>query len=128
LDFCRSPGTPSIDSGISVAKQDSSLLTNTGGNLVEINHESASSLADSISDDNKLTKDFGALVSVIDNSIEALAAVPVNQSTGQSELVQRRARRPFTVSEVEALVHAVEEVGTGRFDDYELHRHLRQQN
>ncbi|MCI71600.1 telomere repeat-binding protein 4-like, partial [Trifolium medium] len=80
------------------------MLTNTGGDLVEINHESASSLADSISDD-KLTKDSGALVSVLDNSIEALAAVPLNQNTGHSELVQRRARRPFTVSEVEALVH-----------------------
>ncbi|CAJ2653185.1 unnamed protein product [Trifolium pratense] len=115
----RSPGTPSIDSGISVVKQDSSLLANTGGDLVEINHESASSLADSISDD-KLTKVSGALVSVLDNSVEALAAVPVNQSTGHSELVQRRARRPFTVSEVEALVHAVEEVGTGRWRDVKL--------
>jgi hypothetical protein len=31
------------------------------------------------------------------------------------EFGQRRIRRPFTVSEVEALVQAVERLGTGRF-------------
>jgi len=96
------------------------LLTNTGGDLVDINHESASSLADTISDkldtiSDKLTQDSGALVSVPAHSTEALNVVPVNQNTGPSELVQRRTRRPFSVSEVEALVHAVEEVGTGRY-------------
>lgn len=121
----RSLGTPSIDSGISVAKQGSSLLTNTGGDLVDMNHESASSLADTISDkldtiSDKLTQDSGALVSVPAHSTEALTVVPVNQNTGPSELVQRRTRRPFSVSEVEALVHAVEEVGTGRWRDVKL--------
>lgn len=97
------------------------MLTNTcDEDLVEINHESASSLADTISD--KLTQDSPrVLVSLPANSEEALAVVPVNQNTRHSELVQRRIRRPFTVSEVEALVHAVEEVGTGRYDGYQLH-------
>jgi hypothetical protein len=49
-------------------------------------------------------------------SMEALAVAPLNQKTRHSELVQRRTRRPFSVSEVEALVHAVEELGTGRCD------------
>lgn len=113
MDFSRSLRTPSIESGVSVTKQDSSLITNTG-DLVENNHESASSLDDTMSD--KLTQDSGALVPVPDNSSEVLAAVPVSHNTGHSEIVQRRTRRPFSVSEVEALVHAVEEVGTGRFD------------
>ncbi|XP_058748123.1 telomere repeat-binding protein 4 isoform X2 [Vicia villosa] len=109
--------TPSIESGISVTKQDSSLVINTG-DLVEINHESASSLDDTMSD--KLTHDSGAIVPVPDNNSEALAAVPVNHNTVHSEIVQRRTRRPFSVSEVEALVHAVEEVGTGRWRDVKL--------
>ncbi|KAI5434435.1 telomere repeat-binding protein 4 [Lathyrus oleraceus] len=109
--------TPSIESGVSVTKQDSSLITNTG-DLVENNHESASSLDDTMSD--KLTQDSGALVPVPDNSSEVLAAVPVSHNTGHSEIVQRRTRRPFSVSEVEALVHAVEEVGTGRWRDVKL--------
>ncbi|KAL5102027.1 hypothetical protein RYX36_006354 [Vicia faba] len=109
--------TPSIESGISVAKQDSSLVTNTG-DLVEINHESASSVDDTIS--GKLTRDSGTLVPIPDNSSEALAAIPVSHNTGHSEIVQRRTRRPFSVSEVEALVQAVEEVGTGRWRDVKL--------
>ncbi|CAI9774625.1 unnamed protein product [Fraxinus pennsylvanica] len=47
---------------------------------------------------------------------EALANFPMRKSK-QSESAQRRMRRPFTVSEVEALVHAVEKLGTGRWRD-----------
>ncbi|XP_061363721.1 telomere repeat-binding protein 4 [Gastrolobium bilobum] len=113
----RSLGNPVLDSGISDALQDSSLLTNTG-NLVKINHESTSSPTDTIAD--KLTPDSRALVTVPDRSTDTLAAVPVNQKTKRSELVQRRMRRPFSVSEVEALVQAVEELGTGRWRDVKL--------
>ncbi|KAJ1399326.1 Homeobox-like domain superfamily [Sesbania bispinosa] len=119
----RSPGTPALDSGISDTVQDSSLLTNTG-NLVEINHDSTSSHTDIIAD--KLTPDSRALVIVPARSTEALPVVPVNQKTKRSELVQRRTRRPFSVSEVEALVLAVEELGTGRWRDVKL-RALRMQ-
>ena len=62
------------------------------------------------------TPDTKAIVAVPAMSMEALAVVPLNQKTRRSELVQRRTRRPFSVSEVEALVHAVEELGTGRCD------------
>lgn len=121
MDFSRCLGTFSVDSGISVAEQDSCLLTNTG-NLVEINHDSTSFPTDTVSD--KLTPDSRALVAVPARSAEALSVVPLNQNTKRTELVQRRARRPFSVSEVEALVQAVEEVGTGRFNFYQLHARL----
>lgn len=60
--------------------------------------------------------DCQAIVALPDVSMEPLAVVPVNQKSKRSELVQRRTRRPFSVSEVEALVQAVEELGTGRCD------------
>lgn len=47
--------------------------------------------------------------------VKALAIVPLNQKPKRTELAQRRARRPFSVTEVEALVQAVEELGTGRY-------------
>ena len=34
----------------------------------------------------------------------------------EDEFVQRRTRRPFFIVEIEALVHAVEELGTRRYD------------
>ncbi|RID63880.1 hypothetical protein BRARA_E02845 [Brassica rapa] len=52
--------------------------------------------------------------------VKALAIVPLNQKPKRSELAQRRARRPFSVTEVEALVQAVEELGTGRWRDVKL--------
>uniref|UniRef100_A0A7C9ENB3 HTH myb-type domain-containing protein n=1 Tax=Opuntia streptacantha TaxID=393608 RepID=A0A7C9ENB3_OPUST len=61
-----------------------------------------------------------ALVPVPEASAEALAVVPVNQRTKRSEIGQRRTRRPFSVSEVEALVQAVEKLGTGRWRDVKL--------
>lgn len=91
---------------------DSPLLTYPS-NLIESNHETTSSLADTTVD--KITPDCRALVPV-PASMEALAVVPVSQKTKRSEFVQRRTRRPFSVTEVEALVHAVEELGTGRYD------------
>lgn len=47
--------------------------------------------------------------------IEPLAIIPAARKPRQVEaLGQRRMRRPFSVSEVEALVAAVEKLGTGR--------------
>ncbi|KAF6151130.1 hypothetical protein GIB67_002382 [Kingdonia uniflora] len=53
-------------------------------------------------------------------SAEALAVGHVDGKCRQSELVHHRIRRPFIVSEVEALVHAVEKLGTGRWHDVKL--------
>ncbi|VVA97390.1 unnamed protein product [Arabis nemorensis] len=52
--------------------------------------------------------------------VKALDIAPLNQKPKRTELAQRRTRRPFSVTEVEALVHAVEELGTGRWRDVKL--------
>ncbi|EXC30972.1 Telomere repeat-binding protein 5 [Morus notabilis] len=62
-----------------------------------------------------------ALVTVPEFGMEALAVVPLRRKLGHHECVQRRIRRPFTVSEVEALVRAVEKLGTGRWRDVKFH-------
>ncbi|XP_047316233.1 telomere repeat-binding protein 2-like [Impatiens glandulifera] len=53
---------------------------------------------------------------------EALDITPINQKLARrSEIVQpRRTRRPFTVTEVESLVEAVEKLGTGRWRDVKM--------
>uniref|UniRef100_A0A6N2NCE3 Uncharacterized protein n=1 Tax=Salix viminalis TaxID=40686 RepID=A0A6N2NCE3_SALVM len=113
----RSPTTPIVDSGISDTLPDPAPLTNLDTNI-ESNRESVSSHADIVTD-NTLS-DSRALVAVPPVNAEELAMVPLNQKSKRSELVQRRTRRPFSVSEVEALVHAVEELGTGRWRDVKL--------
>ena len=55
-----------------------------------------------------------ALVAVPPITAKPLAVVPFHRRSGHSAYVQRRMRRPFSVSEVEALVQAVEKLGTGR--------------
>ncbi|GAB2288708.1 hypothetical protein Dimus_023023 [Dionaea muscipula] len=57
---------------------------------------------------------------VLEATIEPLAMVPLNLRPKRSEIGQRRTRRPFSVSEVEALVEAVEKLGTGRWRDVKL--------
>ncbi|XP_009785792.1 telomere repeat-binding protein 3-like [Nicotiana tabacum] len=64
--------------------------------------------------------DFKALAIVPPVNTEALAVVPVNHKNRRSELSQRRTRRPFSVAEVEALVEAVEQLGTGRWRDVKM--------
>ncbi|XP_050114155.1 telomere repeat-binding protein 5-like isoform X4 [Malus sylvestris] len=61
-----------------------------------------------------------ALVAVPPISMKALAVVPFHRKSGHQEYVQRRMRRPFSVPEVEALVQAVEKLGTGRWRDVKL--------
>lgn len=104
---------PALELGIPNAIPDPTSL-NDSGNHVDSNHEIVSSYVDSLTD--KPPSDSRALVPVPAMSVEALAVVPVNQKIRKSELAQRRTRRPFSVSEVEALVQAVEELGTGRYD------------
>ncbi|KAJ8458787.1 hypothetical protein OPV22_031713 [Ensete ventricosum] len=60
-----------------------------------------------------------ALVALPPVRIEALAVVPLHKPR-HPEHVQRRIRRPFSVAEVEALVQAVEKLGTGRWRDVKL--------
>ncbi|KAL6131480.1 hypothetical protein ACLB2K_069855 [Fragaria x ananassa] len=112
-----SPSTPLLDPGIPDAISDPPPLTNSGS-LAEINHELVSSLIEPLII--KAMPECQAIVALPDVSMEPLAAVPVNQRSKRSELVQRRTRRPFSVSEVEALVQAVEDLGTGRWRDVKL--------
>lgn len=63
----------------------------------------------------KSTTDSKALVAVPDMSVEALAVVPGHRKSKRFDIGQRRIRRPFSVAEVEALVQAVEKLGTGRY-------------
>ncbi|KAJ9175732.1 hypothetical protein P3X46_014258 [Hevea brasiliensis] len=113
----RPPAAPVLDMWISDASRDPSPLTNSSNNI-DSNHESVSSHTDKLAD--KRLSESRALVAVPPASVEALAIVPVNQKARRPELVQRRTRRPFSVSEVEALVRAVEELGTGRWRDVKL--------
>lgn len=100
-----------MESEVLNASFDPSPATNVD-NHVETNHELVPSTHEVIKDGT--APDSRALVAVPAVSVEALAVVPVNQKTRRCELVQRRTRRPFSVSEVEALVEAVEKLGTGR--------------
>lgn len=68
-----------------------------------------------ISAEEQPSSDSRALVPVSALGSEALAIVPLNEKPKRTEVSQRRTRRPFSVTEVEALVHAVEELGTGRY-------------
>lgn len=113
----RSPETPALDSAITDTIRDSYLPINPG-NLVENNHDSTYSPTDTIVD--KVTPDQSRAIVALPASTEALAVIPVSQKIKRSEFANRRTRRPFSVTEVEALVHAVEELGTGRWRDVKL--------
>ncbi|XP_045826196.1 telomere repeat-binding protein 4-like [Trifolium pratense] len=113
----RSPETPALDSGISDPVCDINLPTNQD-TLVENNHDSTCSPTDTIVD--KITPDHSRAIVALPASTEPLAMVPVSQKVKRSEFIHRRTRRPFSVTEVEALVHAVEELGTGRWRDVKL--------
>lgn len=108
-----SPATPAVDTGILDASPDPPSLTNSA-NHVDSNNEPVSSQTDMLTDQS--LPQSRALVPVPAMNVEALAVVPVNQKSRKSELAHRRTRRPFSVSEVEALVQAVEELGTGRYN------------
>jgi len=60
-----------------------------------------------------MAEDARPLIAIPSMSVGALPMIPVRKPR-RSEMVQRRIRRPFSVSEVEALVQAVEKLGTGR--------------
>ncbi|XP_060184262.1 telomere repeat-binding protein 4-like [Lycium barbarum] len=64
--------------------------------------------------------DSRALVLVSPLNAEAPGGVPVGPKKSRAELSQRRARRPFSAAEVEALVEAVEQLGTGRWRDVKI--------
>uniref|UniRef100_A0A6V7QSY5 Telomere repeat-binding protein 5-like n=1 Tax=Ananas comosus var. bracteatus TaxID=296719 RepID=A0A6V7QSY5_ANACO len=94
------------------------LFTSTP-NCTESDRDSIHSPADYPSPDSDKNSNSRAIVPVPPVNVEALAVVPLRKSR-RSELAQRRIRRPFSVAEVEALVQAVEKLGTGRWRDVKL--------
>ncbi|CAN6695985.1 unnamed protein product [Malus baccata var. baccata] len=88
------------------------------GGFIESDHDSAPSPTEMSAE--KSTTDSKALVAVPDMGVDALAVVPGNRKSRRFDIGQRRIRRPFSVTEVEALVQAVEKLGTGRWRDVKL--------
>ncbi|KAK4750200.1 hypothetical protein SAY87_027649 [Trapa incisa] len=84
------------------------------GNGAECN----STVSDVITE--KTAPESRALVLVPQASSRAPSSVEMNQKGQRTDMAQRRTRRPFSVAEVEALVQAVEELGTGRWRDVKL--------
>nr|CAD1828683.1 unnamed protein product [Ananas comosus var. bracteatus] len=88
-------------------------------NSPESDLDSDHSPTNNMSAPDKITGSSRAIVVVPPMNVEALAVVPLRKPK-RSELAQRRIRRPFSVAEVEALVQAVEKLGTGRWRDVKL--------
>lgn len=110
----RYPPTPSItQSAGQQGNQDTHPdLHGSFNNFIESDHDSAPSPPGMSLQ--RATSESKALVPVPSAKQDALAVVPLRKSK-RSESTQRRIRRPFTVAEVEALVQAVEKLGTGRY-------------
>lgn len=72
-----------------------------------------------VSSDKSAVADSRTLVSVPGANLETCATVPVRK-LNCNEAARRRIRRPFSVTEVEALVQAVEKLGTGRWREVKL--------
>ncbi|KAG2244219.1 hypothetical protein Bca4012_024252 [Brassica carinata] len=115
----RSSASPALDSRIPFHLQEADHVISSGI-CVENNQELVPYQSDVSADEQQPSSDSRALVPVSALEPEALAAVPLNEKPKRAELSQRRARRPFSVTEVEALVQAVEELGTGRWRDVKL--------
>ncbi|KAI4385659.1 hypothetical protein MLD38_003656 [Melastoma candidum] len=104
--------------GVLNAAANQPLLTDASDHIVDNTPEKIPTLPDSLADNN--LPDCTAIIPLSAVHMEPLAAVPINQKNKRPELSQRRIRRPFSVTEVEALVHAIEELGTGRWRDVKL--------
>ncbi|XP_041991588.1 telomere repeat-binding protein 1-like [Salvia splendens] len=117
--LARYPPAPSItQSAGQLGTHDTHLdLHGSFNNFIESDHDSAPSPPGMSLQ--RTTSESKALVPVPSAKQDALAVVPLRKSK-RSESTQRRIRRPFTVAEVEALVQAVEKLGTGRWRDVKL--------
>ncbi|KAI4370589.1 hypothetical protein MLD38_018929 [Melastoma candidum] len=107
-----------LNIGASDAVAEQHPLTDPCDHVVDNPREDIPSITDNSVDNN--SPDCTAIVPLAVVQMEPLATVPPDQKNKRSELCQRRIRRPFSVTEVEALVHAVEEVGIGRWRDVKL--------
>ncbi|KAG4198570.1 hypothetical protein ERO13_A05G094600v2 [Gossypium hirsutum] len=113
LPLARYPANPRLVNQVTCHPSTEPCIPNAG-NFIESNNDCTADMFD------KSTTESKALVAVPAMSVETLAAVPVHKKSKQSEVAQRRIRRPFSIAEVEALVQAVEKLGTGRWRDVKL--------
>ncbi|KAL5991896.1 hypothetical protein ACLOJK_012807 [Asimina triloba] len=113
----RYPHVPPSNPGTSTDPCPDPPLTHSG-NCIESDRDSVPTPTDPLLE--KAAPYSRALVPIPDTNADALAVVPLHKKSRRSEIVQRRIRRPFSVSEVEALVQAVEKLGTGRWRDVKL--------
>ncbi|XP_009131363.1 telomere repeat-binding protein 4 [Brassica rapa] len=112
--------SPALDSIVPLRLLHADHVINSG-TCVESKQELVPYQSDITADEQQPpSSDSRAIVPVPPLEPEALAVVPLNEKPKRTEISQRRTRRPFSVSEVEALVHAVEELGTGRWRDVKL--------
>nr|GMD64433.1 telomere repeat-binding protein 5-like isoform X1 [Ipomoea batatas] len=113
----RYPSSPSVVHNAVQRGPNSALPNHPRGtsviNFFESDHDSAPSPPDILLN-KSAAADSRALVAVPSGNAEALSMAPAARKPKRSETAQRRIRRPFSVSEVEALVQAVEKLGTGR--------------
>ncbi|XP_019057712.1 PREDICTED: telomere repeat-binding protein 3-like [Tarenaya hassleriana] len=117
----RSAASPMSDSAIPCSlgvADDMMNLGNGAENNLAIVLYQADPSADKSESDSRALVPVPVPVPALD--IEALAVVPANPKPKHADFTQRRTRRPFSVSEVEALVQAVEELGSGRWRDVKL--------
>ncbi|XP_047981477.1 telomere repeat-binding protein 3-like isoform X2 [Salvia hispanica] len=118
LTFGRSPISPMAHSGVSNASMDPLLVTKSD-NVDNNEFILSPTTPDNMQTDGAVLNSK-ALIPVPSTNVEALAVVPANLKPKRSEISQRRTRRPFSVTEVEALVEAVETLGTGRWRDVKM--------
>ncbi|KAG6418587.1 hypothetical protein SASPL_120791 [Salvia splendens] len=118
-ELLRSPATPIVNSGISNASVDPHFVGKVDDDVVTSVFMSGLQTPTNEAV-NGTVRDSKALVPVSPMNSESLAVIPANPKPKMNELSQRRARRPFSVDEVEALVEAVERLGTGRWRDIKM--------
>ncbi|XP_041995295.1 telomere repeat-binding protein 4-like [Salvia splendens] len=118
-ELLRSPATPIVDSGISNASVDPHFVSKVDDDVVTSVFMSGPQTPTNETG-NGTVLDSKALVPVSPMNSESLAVTPANPKPKKNELSQRRTRRPFSVDEVEALVEAVERLGTGRWRDVKM--------
>ncbi|CAN8253308.1 unnamed protein product [Cochlearia groenlandica] len=89
-------------------------------NVLECDHDPALFPSDSLCTKNT-KNDSKAMVPCVLSELSPRPLCHKSKSSEQQhQAAQRRIRRPFSVAEVEALVEAVEKIGTGRWRDIKL--------
>ncbi|KAL6503712.1 hypothetical protein OROGR_025635 [Orobanche gracilis] len=123
-ELSRPLPTPMIDSAISKASVDPPLVAKFDDDVDGNNGliSSPQTPTNELMDGSSIPDSKNALVAVDSPpmNVGPLAVVPVNSKPKCGELSQRRTRRPFSATEVEALVGAVEKLGTGRWRDVKI--------